>query len=80
MNRGSSHNRTSGSEARPIRGPIPAHLGGHKSGENEENQLAGSPNLDSHAKDSLSKAESLGVPLNTKWTFWLDKYVTFTLP
>ena len=81
MNRGSS--RTSGdgggtsgrSEARPIRGSpagaLPAHLTGNEIG--DENQLAGSPNLDSHAQDTLTKAESRGVPLNTKWTFWLDK-------
>ena len=32
-----------------------------------------SPRLDRKTHDSLSEAELKGVPLNTKWTFWLDK-------
>lgn len=32
-----------------------------------------SPRLDRKAQDSLSEAELKGVPLNSKWTFWLDK-------
>ena len=32
-----------------------------------------SPRLDRKAHDSLNEAEQKGVPLNSKWTFWLDK-------
>jgi len=32
-----------------------------------------SPRLDRKAQTDLNEAELKGVPLNTKWTFWLDK-------
>jgi len=43
---------------------------------NESDQPAvGSPQLDAKAQDSLAGTEARGVPLNTKWTFWLDKSI-----
>ena len=64
------------SEVRNIRARrsgSPAAIIEEEVGSNGTDQLVGSPRLDRKARASISEAESHGVPLNTKWTFWLDK-------
>ena len=34
----------------------------------------GSPNLPRSKLSEINSLEESGVPLNTRWTFWLDKY------
>jgi hypothetical protein len=69
MNRGVSTSRVTRSTAPPaelppsLSEPIPTNEGDD------------SPKLDRKAHDSLNEAELKGVPLNTKWTFWLDKSI-----
>lgn len=36
-------------------------------------EVACSPALHQDALDSLQQDETHGVPLNTHWTFWIDK-------
>lgn len=38
-------------------------------------EVACSPALHQDALDSLQQDETHGVPLNTPWTFWIDKWV-----
>jgi len=66
------------SEVRNIRARrsgSPAAIIEEEIGSNGTDQLVGSPRLDRKARASISEAESHGVPLNTKWTFWLDKSI-----
>ena len=42
--------------------------------EGPENVLGASPKLARSAINEISSSEETGVPLNTPWTFYLDKY------
>ena len=39
----------------------------------QENYLSSSPKLTTVPIDEVKTTENDGVPLNTTWTFWLDK-------
>jgi hypothetical protein len=39
-----------------------------------ETMSMGSPNLPRSKLSEINSLEESGVPLNTRWTFWLDKY------
>ena len=41
--------------------------------DSQENFLSSSPQLTTIALDEVKSTEKDGVPLNTPWTFWLDK-------
>jgi len=43
----------------------------------ENEQVSASPQLSRKTLDSIGETESNGIPLNTTWTFWLDKLVCF---
>jgi len=43
----------------------------------ENAQVSASPQLSRKTLDSIGETESNGIPLNTTWTFWLDKLVFF---
>ena len=58
---------------RARRSGSPAAIIEKEVGSNGIDQLVGSLRLDRKARASISEADSHGVPLNTKWTFWLDK-------
>ena len=42
---------------------------------NNLQEISGSPALAASAYKVLKEEETTGVPLNTSWTFWIDKYV-----
>ncbi|KAI0216467.1 Eukaryotic translation initiation factor 4E type 3 [Lamellibrachia satsuma] len=48
---------------------------------NDKLQTPASPQLSRSTREKIEKTENAGVPLNTPWTFWLDKtlLVYFTL-
>lgn len=54
--------------------PIPGSVNG-----NAEEEVACSPALHPSALNTLKQDETDGVPLNTHWTFWIDKFVYFFL-
>ncbi len=39
----------------------------------QENGAPGSPQLARSTLSTIQTTEDGGIPLNTKWTFWLDK-------
>jgi len=43
----------------------------------ENAQVSASPQLSRKTLDSIDETESNGIPLNTTWTFWLDKLAFF---
>jgi len=40
-------------------------------------EVSSSPQLCRKTLDSIDETESNGIPLNTTWTFWLDKLAFF---
>ncbi|ESP01001.1 hypothetical protein LOTGIDRAFT_140053 [Lottia gigantea] len=46
--------------------------------QHEENRHTDSPQLNRKALNELGSVEEKGVPLNTSWTFWLDKTIRGT--
>ncbi|KAK2189866.1 hypothetical protein NP493_95g05000 [Ridgeia piscesae] len=45
---------------------------------NDKLQTPASPQLSRSTREKIEKTENAGVPLNTPWTFWLDKSVRGT--
>lgn len=45
----------------------------------ENHQTPSSPQLTRSAISTIQETENSGVPLNTTWTFWLDKLVFFDM-
>ena len=43
----------------------------------ESGPVSGSPQLSRKALDTIEETDSSGIPLNTTWTFWLDKLAFF---
>jgi len=43
----------------------------------ESAQVSASPQLSRKTLDTIDETDSSGIPLNTTWTFWLDKLAFF---
>ena len=43
----------------------------------EASQVSASPQLSRKTLDTIDESDSNGIPLNTTWTFWLDKLAFF---
>jgi len=43
----------------------------------ESTEVSASPQLSRKTLDTIDETDSSGIPLNTTWTFWLDKLASF---
>ncbi|CBY20311.1 unnamed protein product [Oikopleura dioica] len=71
----SEHERATLLMSRPIRQKPAIDLGSQLGESPGAGSGSDSPRLTRKTQGELNEAESKGVPLNSKWTFWLDKSV-----